>query len=158
MAKKRSLPEALLRYAESLAGNMGLELCDVQLEREPQGVYLRFYLDREGGLSLDDCERYHRQVQAKTDDIDYDFMEVCSPGLDRPVKTQRDILKALGQKVSVRLYRPVDGRKAFEGILEAMDDDKVLLNESGLSLEFARRDVALVRFVPDLSALEEEEE
>ncbi len=154
MAKKQLIPDTLTAFAGKTALEMGLELCEVRLEREPQGLYLRFYLDREGGLSLDDCERYHRQVQPKAESVDYDFMEVCSPGLDRPVRTDRDIRKALGRKVSVRLYKPQAGRKVFEGILRAMDADKVELEEETGTLVFERRSTALVRLVPDLSALE----
>ena len=94
MAKKQTNLDALRPFCEATAAQMGLEFCDVLMEKEPQGRYLRFYVDKEGGLSLDDCERFHHAVQPKAEAIDYDFMEVCSPGLDRPVKTELDIRKA----------------------------------------------------------------
>ena len=119
MAKKQLSLEALRPFCEQTAADMGLEFCEVLIEKEPQGRYLRFYVDKEGGLSLDDCERFHRAVQPRAEAIDYDFMEVCSPGLDRPVRTERDIRRALGQRVSVRLYRPEDGSKQFESLTAA---------------------------------------
>ncbi len=158
MAKKQTNLDALRPFCEATAAQMGLEFCDVLMEKEPQGRYLRFYVDKEGGLSLDDCERFHHAVQPKAEAIDYDFMEVCSPGLDRPVKTERDIRKALGTRVSVHLYRPENGSKLFEGILNRMDDEAVVIEQETGELTFARKAVSLVRLVPDLSALEDDSE
>ena len=158
MAKKQQGLEALRPLCEAAAERMGLEFCDVLIEKEPQGRYLRFYVDKEGGLSLDDCERFHRALQPKAEAIDYDFMEVCSPGLDRPIRTERDVLKALGQRVSVHLYRPENGSKLYEGLLRAMDGETVILEENGEEKSFPRKAVSLVRLVPDLSALEDESE
>jgi ribosome maturation factor RimP len=158
MAKKQTNLDALRPFCEATAAQMGLEFCDVLMEKEPQGRYLRFYVDKEGGLSLDDCERFHHAVQPKAEAIDYDFMEVCSPGLDRPVKTERDIRKALGTRVSVHLYRPENGSKLFEGILTRMDDEAVVIEQGTGELTFARKAVSLVRLVPDLSALEDDSE
>ncbi len=158
MAKKQLTMDSLRAFCEVTAEQMGLEFCDVLMEKEPQGRYLRFYVDKEGGMSLDDCERFHHAVQPKAEAIDYDFMEVCSPGLDRPVRTDRDIQKALGQRVSVHLYRPENGSKLFEGLLESMDAETVVLNVAGGQLSFPRKAVSLVRMVPDLSALDDETE
>ena len=158
MAKKQTNLDALRPFCEATAAQMGLEFCDVLMEKEPQGRYLRFYVDKEGGLSLDDCERFHHAVQPKAEAIDYDFMEVCSPGLDRPVKTERDIRKALGTRVSVHLYRPENGSKLFEGILNRMDDEAVVIEQETGELTFARKAVSLVRLVPDLGALEDDSE
>ena len=158
MAKKQLTLDALRPFCEETALQMGLEFCDVLMEKEPQGRYLRFYVDKEGGISLDDCERFHHAVQPKAEAIDYDFMEVCSPGLDRPVRTERDIRKAMGQKVSVHLYRPQDGGKLFEGLLSRMDDEAVAITVGGTERTFPRKAVSLVRMVPDLSALEDDTE
>lgn len=158
MAKKQLTLDTLRPFCEATAAQMGLEFCDVLMEKEPQGRYLRFYVDKEGGLSLDDCERFHHAVQPKAEDIDYDFMEVCSPGLDRPVRTERDIRKAMGHRVSVHLYRPQDGSKLFEGLLTRMDDEAVAVSVGGQELSFPRKAVSLVRLVPDLSALEDDTE
>ena len=154
MTRKLSSLEALRPFCEKTAADMGLEFCEVLIEKEPQGRYLRFYVDKEGGLSLDDCERFHRAVQQRAEAVDYDFMEVCSPGLDRPVRTDRDIRKALGQRVCVRLYRAENGGKQFEGFLKAMDAEQVALDDGGETRVFGRKTVAMVRLVPDLSALE----
>ena len=158
MAKKQVTLEALRPCCEETARQMGLEFCDVLMEKEPQGRYLRFYVDTEGGLSLDDCERFHRIVQPRAEAIDYDFMEVCSPGLDRPIRSERDILKAIGQQVSVHLYRPQNGSKLFEGCLERMNGEEVAIRAGDEALTFPRKAVSLVRLVPDLSALDDDTE
>ena len=72
-----------------IAEGMGFELVDVAVEKEPTGRYLRFYIDKPEGISLDDCETYHKAVRSIADSVDYDFMEVSSPGIDRPLKKDR---------------------------------------------------------------------
>ena len=156
MAQKQSLIKTIQPLCEKLAESMGLSFYDISLDREPAGLYLRIYIDSEGGLSLDQCEAYHRAVQPRVEKYDYDFLEVCSPGIDRPVKTEKDVQRALGTKVSVHLYKPQDGRKDFEGTLLSMDGEQVSVSENGQELSFPRGQVSLVRMVPDLSALDDE--
>ena len=158
MAQKQSFIKNIQPLCEKLAEQMGLSFYDISLDREPAGLYLRIYVDSPGGLSLDQCEAYHRAVQPKVERYDYDFLEVCSPGIDRPVKTEKDIQRALGTTVSVHLYKAQDGRKDFEGTLLAMDGEKVLLREKETEFSFPRAGVSLVRMVPDLSALEDEDQ
>ena len=141
---------------EKTAEALGYELCAAQIEKEPTGRYLRIYIDTDGGVTLDDCERYHRAVQGKLEEFDYDFLEVCSPGIDRVLKTSRDVEKCRGLMVEAKLYRPVDGKKTVQGLLEDMDQEKVVLSVSGEQVELPRKAVAQVRLVPDLSALDEE--
>lgn len=144
-----------LKHAEAL----GYELCDVAIEKEPTGRYLRIYLDVEGGITLDDCEKYHRDVQPALEAFDYDFLEVCSPGIDRPIKNERDIQKSLGLQVEAKLYKPLDGQKSYQGALVAMDAEHVVLQlDADIEKELPRAAVAQVRLVPDLSALDDEEE
>ena len=157
MAKTDTL-SGLEAKARAIAEKTGYELVDVCIEKEPTGRYLRFYIDKAEGVTLDDCEAFHKKVRPWAETVDYDFMEVCSPGLDRPVRTERDIRKAMGQKVSVHLYRPQDGGKLFEGLLSRMDDEAVAITVGGTERTFPRKAVSLVRMVPDLSALEDDTE
>ena len=150
--------QRITAICQRTADQLHYELCDAAIEKEPTGRYLRIYIDTETGVTLDDCEKYHRAVQPQLEDFDYDFLEVCSPGIDRPLKTARDVEKSLGMLVEARLYRPVDGRKALQGLLVAMDEEKVTLSENGREIELPRKAVPQVRLVPDLSALEEDEE
>ena len=156
MARKQSLISTIQPVCEKLAADMGLSFYDVSLDREPAGLYLRIYIDAEGGLSLDQCEAYHRAVQPKVERYEYDFLEVCSPGIDRPVKTDKDIERALGTTVSVHLFKAQDGRKDFEGTLLKMDGETVAVSENEQEFAFPRAQVSLVKMVPDLSALDDE--
>ena len=148
----------ITEICEKTARKFDYELCDAAMEKEPTGRYLRIYIDKEGGITLDDCEKFHRAVQPSLESFDYDFLEVCSPGIDRPLKTKRDIEKSLGMLVEARLYKPVDGRKYIQGLLKEMDDNHVLLSEGEKEIDLPRKAVAQVRLVPDLSALNEEED
>ena len=156
MARKQSLISTIQPVCEKLAADMGLSFYDVSLDREPAGLYLRIYIDAEGGLSLDQCEAYHRAIQPKVERYEYDFLEVCSPGIDRPVKTEKEIERALGTTVSVHLFKAQDGRKDFEGTLLKMDGETVAVSENGQEFTFPRAQVSLVKMVPDLSALDDE--
>jgi len=156
MPPKNANMQKITAICEKFAGKLGYELCDAAMEKEPTGRYLRIYIDLEAetGVTLDDCEKYHRAVQPALEDFDYDFLEVCSPGIDRPLKTRRDIEKSLGLVVEARLYKPVDGKKSVQGLLQEMDDEKVLLQCGEETVSFPRKVVSQVRLVPDLSALE----
>lgn len=157
-ARKSADAQRILTICDKLCAGMGYELVEAGIEREAQGRYLRVYIDteREGGITLDDCETVHRAVQPLLEEIDYDFLEVCSPGADRPLRTPRDIEKALGRQVEVRLYKPLDGKKVIFGELNGMDRDFVTLLTGGETLQIARKDAAQVRLSPDLSALTDE--
>ena len=134
-----------------VAGEMGLELVEVTLQKESRGKCLCVYVDKEGGLSLDDCERYHKRLQPMLEDVDYDIMEVSSPGADRPVKTRRDFEKHRGELVEVRLFAARDGAKAFRGLLTDMDDDSVTITDAQDQPQlFRRREVAVVKPVIEL--------
>ena len=77
---------------QALADRLGFELVDVSLDKESSGKYLRIYIDNEAGITLDDCETYHRAIQPQLESYDYDFLEISSPGIDRPLKQDLDIL------------------------------------------------------------------
>ncbi len=158
MPQKNLNMQRITEICEKTARKFDYELCDAAMEKEPTGRYLRIYIDKEGGITLDDCEKYHRAVQPGLESFDYDFLEVCSPGIDRPLKTKRDIEKSVGMLVEARLYKPVDGRKSVQGLLKEMDENHVLLQNGEEQIDLPRKAVAQVRLVPDLSALDEEEE
>lgn len=138
-----SLAEA--RAAE-VAAQMGYTLIDVELVKESTGRFLRFYIDKDGGVSIDDCEAFHRAVMKLCEDIDYDYMEVSSPGVDRPLKKDADFARALGGKVEVRLYRPLDKARVFTGVLSDFGGDFIEIEDAqGERRRFERRAVALIK-------------
>lgn len=139
---------------QRLADEMAYELVDVSLDKEPQGKYLRIYLDKEAGISLDDCEAYHRRIQPQLEAYDYDFLEVSSPGVDRPLKTPRDFERAQGDEVEVRLYKPLEGQKVFEGVLVGLQDKEVVILCGETQRRFPQKSVALVKPIVDMTGVE----
>ena len=138
-----------------IAADMGYELVDAAVEKEPTGKYLRFYIDRPEGISLDDCEAYHKAVRQLADTVDYDFMEVSSPGIDRPLKKDRDFERALGTEVEIKLFKAVDGVKVITGTLAGLEDGDIVLDTPEGGKRVARKAAALVKPIVDMSGVED---
>ena len=138
-----------------IAADMGYELVDAAVEKEPTGKYLRFYIDRPEGISLDDCEPYHKAVRQLADTVDYDFMEVSSPGIDRPLKKDRDFERALGTEVEIKLFKAVDGVKVITGTLTGLEDGDIVLDTPEGEKRVARKAAALVKPIVDMSGVED---
>ncbi len=133
------------QIAQKIADEMGVELVDVELVKEPTGHFLRFYIEKPDGIALNDLEAYHRRILPLVERVDYDYMEVSSPGADRPLKTEADFERAQGMTVELKSYRPVNGGKQFTGELVGLVDGEIVLNGPGGELRFAKKEVALVR-------------
>ena len=138
-----------------IAADMGYELVDAAVEKEPTGKYLRFYIDRPEGISLDDCEAYHKAVRQLADTVDYDFMEVSSPGIDRPLKKDRDFERALGTEVEIKLFKAIDGVKVITGTLAGLEDGDIVLDTPEGEKRVARKAAALVKPIVDMSGVED---
>ena len=146
---------AIEKRGEQIAADMGYELVDVAIEKEPTGKYLRFYIDRPEGISLDDCEAYHKAVRQLADALDYDFMEVSSPGIDRPLKKDRDFERALGTEVEIKLFKAIDGVKVITGTLAGLEDGDIVLDTPEGEKRVARKAAALVKPIVDMSGVED---
>lgn len=134
------------QIAQKIAQEMQVELVDVELVKEPTGHFLRFYVDREDGIALNDLEAFHRRILPLVERVEYDYMEVSSPGADRPLKTERDFERAAGTLVELKTYRAIDGAKEFRGELKGLEGDQIVLVGDGDSeLRFDRKAVAVVR-------------
>ena len=139
------------QLAQKAADEMGLELVEVTLQKESRGKCLCIYVDKDGGLTLDDCEKYHKTVQPLFEDIDYDIMEVSSPGVDRPIKNLRDFERHKGDMVEVKLFAPLNGSKLYQGSLTAMDDAAVTITlPDDEAVTFERKAVAIIKPMVDL--------
>jgi ribosome maturation factor RimP len=141
--------------AQPVAEKMGYELVDVCMDREPTGRYLRFYIDKDEGVSLDDCEAFHKAVRTLADAVDYDFMEVSSPGIDRPLKTDRDYERNLGCEIEVKLFRPVDGSKLVTGVLAGLEEGNIVIDTAEGRTLVPRKAAALVKPVVDMEGIED---
>ncbi len=156
---QRDAKQDLQAICQGIADAMGYELVEAGIEKEGSGRYLRAYIDKPGGVSLTDCETYHRALQPKVEHVDYDFLEVSSPGLDRPLKTQRDFDKHAGETVSVKLFQPIEKQKQFEGRLIGLEAGEIVLElPSGGQMRFPQRGVALARPVLSLEEIDAAED
>ena len=132
----------------------GFELVDVEYVKEGGTWYLRTYIDKEGGISIDDCEKVSRRLSDILDEKDYIddtyIMEVSSPGLGRPLKREKDFKRSLGKEVDIRTYRMIDKQKEFTGILKDYDKDTVTIELDDETLKtFEKGDIALIRLAFD---------
>lgn len=129
------------------------ELVDVEYVKEAGNWYLRSYIDKPGGITVDDCEVISRLLSDWLDKEDFIedsyIMEVSSPGLGRPLKKDRDFERSLGEEVEIRLYKPRNRQKEFTGILKAYDKDTVTLELDGNDEVFERGEIALIRLAFD---------
>ncbi len=152
---RTELSTAVEPKCRKIAEQMGFELVEVALDREPGGKYLRIYIDKPEGITLDDCEVYHKAVRPLVESYDYDFMEVSSPGIDRPLKTERDFERNLGAEVEIRLFRPMDGTKELHGTLAGLENGEILLDTPEGEQRIPRKAAAVVKPVVDMEGIEE---
>ena len=143
------ITEQVWQLAEPLVRENGCSLWDVEYVREGSEWYLRLYIDKDGGVNIDDCERISRAVDPILDEKDpipesYRF-EVCSAGLERALKRPSDFERFMGAAVLVRLFQPKNGTKEYPGILRGYDNGAVRVEYGTETLTFEKSEVALVR-------------
>ena len=140
--------------AEPIISSFGFELVDVEYVKEAGTWYLRLYIDKEGGITIDDCETVSRLFSDKLDEEDFIddayIMEVSSPGLGRPLKKEKDFKRSIGKEVEIRTYRPIDKQKEFFGVLTAYDESHVTITlDDQETRVFERAGIALIRLAFD---------
>ena len=132
----------------------GFELVDVEYVKEGGTWYLRAYIDKPGGINVDDCEVVSRRLSDILDEKDYIeeayILEVSSPGLGRPLKKEKDFKRIMGEEVDVSTYRIIEKQKEFTGLLKDYDDATVTIEmEDGTLKTFEKSDIALIRLAFD---------
>ena len=130
------------------------ELVDVEYVKEAGNWYLRAYIDKEGGFTVDDCETVSRRLSDWLDKEDFIedsyILEVSSPGLGRPLKKEKDFVRNKGKEVDIKLYKAIDKQKDFTGILTDFDKDTVTITMGdGETVVFDKADIALIRLSCD---------
>ncbi len=148
-----TVAERVWEIAEPLVTHEGLEMVDVEFRRESRGMVLRLYLDREGGVSLDDLSRVSRQLGDVLDVHDavpgpY-TLEVSSPGINRRLRRPDHFRRYLGKRVRVRTAGPIEGRRGFVGTLESVDADGIVLAEAGQPHAIRFADIAQANYEPE---------
>ncbi len=131
----------------------GVKIYDVEYVKEGSDYYLRAYIDKEGGVNIDDCEAVSRALSDALDKEDFIsdpyILEVSSPGLGRTLKKDRHLEYSLGEEVEVKLYKPLNGTKDFEGTLKSYDKENIALISAGEEFSFSRKDIAVIRLKLD---------
>ena len=141
--------DLVAEFSKPIIESLGCSLWDVEYVREGSERYLRIYLDKEGGIDIDDCEKVHRAIDPILDEKDpiaesYHF-EVCSAGLERTLKRPEDFVRFMDSAVLVKLYRPRNGLKELPGTLRGYEDGRITIEAGKETITFEKSEVALVR-------------
>lgn len=146
---KGSIPQSVTELVEPVIQAHGLELVDVEYKREGRNWVLRIYIDKTGGVGVEDCKHVSRTVEdmIEVDDLirTHYILEVSSPGLDRPLKKEKDFRRYLGKKVRINTYSPVDGRRNFKGTLTGFEEGAVHLDVEGEAFAITLSNIASAR-------------
>jgi len=154
MAKKESYEQVATELALKVTEPLGLELVDVEFVKEGGEYYLRIYIDKEGGVKIDDCEAASRKMSDLLDEKDpiaeaY-ILEVSSPGLFRVLKKDKDLERSIGKTVLVKFFKAINGEKQVRGDLESFDQLTVSVKVGEESMSVARENIAKISLDPDL--------
>lgn len=121
--------EVVEQIVEPIVNDLNLELVDIEYVKEGKSWFLRIFIDKEQGIDIEECGMVSEKLSEKLDELDpipYNyFLEVSSPGAERPLKKQKDYEKAVGKNVHIKTYEPIDGEKIFEGVLTNFTGDTV---------------------------------
>lgn len=149
MAKHEEYELKTESMVEPILKENGLTLVDVEYVKEAGTWYLRLYIDKEGGVTIDDCELVSRALSDKLDADDFIpdayTLEVSSPGLGRPLKKEKDYTRNLEKEIEVHLFQAVGKQKEFIGTLKAFDKDTVTMLSDGKEQKLERRNISLIR-------------
>ncbi|MCR4961625.1 MAG: ribosome maturation factor RimP [Lachnospiraceae bacterium] len=153
MTKRETYEEKTLGILEPIASKHGTRIYDVEYVEEAGEWYLRAYIDKDGGVTIDDCEAVSRELSDALDEKDFIddayYLEVSSPGLGRQLKKDRHLEMSIGEEVELKTYKPIDKKKEFVGILKAFDQNTVTIDSDGEDLVFPRKDIAIIKLTID---------
>ncbi len=153
-SKSNSIAAKAEALALPFAQELGLDLWDVRFVKEGADWFLRFFIDKEGGVNINDCEALSRALDTPLDEADFIeqgyYLEVSSPGLGRELTKDRHFEQMMSEPITVKLYRAIDGKKEIKGILVDKTDEVLLLcNEQGETVTLTMSDIASVRLDDD---------
>ena len=153
MTRRETYEAKTEELLQPLVDAHGFELVDVEYVKEAGNWYLRAYIDKPGGIAVDDCEVISRALSDKLDEEDYIedsyILEVSSPGLGRPLKKDKDFQRSIGKEIEVRTFRAIDKQKEFTGILKEFNKDRFTIVIEDNEMPFQRSETALVRLAFD---------
>ncbi|MDD6810889.1 MAG: ribosome maturation factor RimP [Lachnospiraceae bacterium] len=153
MSKRETYESKTEKLLLPIVEKFGVEIYDVEYVKEGSDWYLRAYIDKPGGVNIDDCEKVSRALSDELDKDDFIedayILEVSSPGLGRTLKKDKHLEKSLGEEVEIKTYKPIDKQKEFRGVLKAFDEQNIIVVIDEEEKVFARAEIALIRLALD---------
>lgn len=154
MSKRENYEARFEKLLLPVTEENGVEIYDVEYVKEGGDWYLRAYIDKEGGVTIEDCEKVSRAISDIMDREDFIedkyILEVSSPGLGRALKKDKHLARSIGEEVEVKTYKPIEKQKEFAGILKDFNGESITIEtKDAVSMKFARSDVALIRLALD---------
>ncbi len=154
MTRKENYEVKTQKLLEPITESLNFEIVDIEFVKEAGNWFLRIYIDKPGGITIDDCEVVSRALSDELDKKDYIdeayILEVSSPGLGRPLKKEKDFLRGIGEEVEVKMYKPIGKQKEFRGILKAYSKEQItLILEEETEIKINHKDIALIRLAFD---------
>ena len=153
MSKKNDIEAKTEAILKPIADKCGVEIYDVEYVKEAGEWYLRAYIDKEGGVNINDCVDVNHALSDALDEDDFIdeayTLEVSSPGLGRQLKKDRHLERSIGQEVELKLFKPKDGTKEFAGILKGFDESTVTVTINDTDEEFIRKEISVIKLALD---------
>ena len=153
MSKREDIEKKTEELILPILDELEFELFDIEYVKEGQDYYLRAYIDKDGGITIDDCVAVSRKMNELLDEHDYIkeqyIFEVSSPGLGRPLKKDKDFDKSIGKRIEVHTFAKINGCKEFEGELISHDKNSFTINNDSEEITFDKKNVSLVRLAFD---------
>ncbi len=153
MSKKSEIESKTEALLEPIAKANGVEIYDVEYVKEAGEWYLRAYIDKEGGVNINDCVNVNHALSDALDEDDFIdeayTLEVSSPGLGRTLKKDRHLEKSIGQEVELKLFKPQDGTKEFAGILKSFDASSITVTINDKDEQFIRKEISVIKLALD---------
>jgi len=145
---KNSIESSVYKIVQDIIKSTAYEIIDVEYVKEGPFKYLKVYIDKPEGITVDDCSEISHSLSKKLDELDLIseqyFLEVSSPGLERPFKTESDYIKNINEKVEVKLYKPLDGKKVLTGILLEKQENNIVIDSEKQIITIEIKDISKI--------------
>lgn len=149
MSKREEIEQRTEALVTPILDSFGFDLWDVEYVKEGADYYLRAYIDKEGGITIDDCVDVSRKLSDKLDEDDFIeeayILEVSSPGLGRKLKKDKEFARCIGRDIEIKLFKALDGTREFAGVLSGYDKDTVTIESAEGVKVFNRADAAVIK-------------
>lgn len=153
MSRREDIEERTEALLEPILADYGFDLWDVEYVKEGADYYLRAYIDKEGGITIDDCVDVSRKLSDELDKGDFIaeayILEVSSPGLGRKLKKDKEFMRSIGKDIDIKFYKPVDGAKEVSGKLVGFTKEDITIEKDGTDKAYARSEIASVKLSLD---------